>query len=42
MNVIDRILSSRVPGVSTAVTTLIAGWFALTFALTVGGLIVGA
>lgn len=42
MNAIGRILSSRVVNVSTAVTTIIAGWFALSFAVTVGGLLVGA
>jgi hypothetical protein len=39
---IDRVIPPRVFRVSTAVTVVIAGWFALTFALTVGGVILGA
>jgi hypothetical protein len=39
---IDRVIPPYVFGVSTVVTAIIAGWFALTFAFTVGGLALGA
>lgn len=42
MSSIDRVIPPRVFRVSTAVTVVTAGWFALTFALTVGGVILGA
>ncbi|HEX4944802.1 MAG TPA: hypothetical protein VFV55_10640 [Usitatibacteraceae bacterium] len=42
MKLIERIISSHALGVSTAITAIVAGWFALTFAITVGGLVVGA
>jgi hypothetical protein len=42
MSTIDRIVSPRAFRVSTAVMAIVAGWFALTFALAVGTLLVGA
>ena len=42
MESIDRVIPPHVFGVSTAVTAIVAGWFALTFAITLGGLALGA
>lgn len=42
MNVIDWIFSPHAFGVSSAITAIVAGWFALTFAITLGELVVGA
>jgi hypothetical protein len=42
MSTLDRVVSPQAFRVSTAVTVVIAGWFALTFAITVGGLLAGA
>jgi hypothetical protein len=42
MSTLDRVIPPRVFRVSTAITVVVAGWFALTFALTVGGVILGA
>ena len=42
MSTLDRVVSPQAFRVSTAVTLAIAGWFALTFAITVGALLVGA
>ena len=42
MSTLDRVVSPQAFRVSTAVTTVIAGWFALTFALTVAALLAGA
>lgn len=42
MSTLDQVIPPKAFRVSTAVTVLIAGWFALTFAVTVGGLLAGA
>lgn len=42
MSTIDRVIPPYAFGVSSAITAIIAGWFALTFAVTVGGVIAGA
>lgn len=42
MNAIDRIVSAPVREVSTAVTAIVAGWFTLAFAVSLGGILVGA
>ena len=42
MSTLDRVVSPQAFRVSTVVTVVIAGWFALTFAITVGGLLAGA
>jgi hypothetical protein len=42
MSTLDRVISPLAFRVSTAVTAVIAGWFALTFAFTVAGLLAGA
>jgi hypothetical protein len=42
MATLDRVISPQSFRVSTAVTVVVAGWFAFTFAVTVGALITGA
>lgn len=42
MSSLDRVIPPRVFRLSTAITGVIAGWFALTFAVTVGGVLLGA
>ena len=42
MSSIDQVVSPQAFRVSTAVTVVIASWFALTLAFTVGGLVAGA
>ncbi len=42
MSTLDRVVSPQAFRVSTAITGVIAGWFALTFAVTVAGVLVGA
>lgn len=42
MATLDRVISPLSFRVSTAVTVVVAGWFALTFAITVGALLTGA
>lgn len=42
MTSIDQVATPHALTVSTLVTVIVAGWFALTFAFTVGGLLVGA
>jgi hypothetical protein len=39
MNALDRIIAPHALGVGSVVTALVAGWFALTFALAVGGVL---
>jgi len=41
MATLDRVVPPRALRVSTAVTVITAGWFALTFAVTVGAMVVG-
>lgn len=41
MSTIDRVIPPYAFGVSSVITAIIAGWFALTFAVTVGGVIAG-
>ena len=42
MAALDRVIPPLAFRVSTAVTAVTAGWFALTFAITVGAVVVGA
>jgi len=42
MSSIDQVVPPRVFRISSAITGVIAGWFALTFFVTVGGVILGA
>lgn len=42
MNAAVRTRDPHALGVSTAVTVIVAGWFALTFAIALGGLFLGA
>ncbi len=42
MSALDRVVSPKVFRLSTAITGVVAGWFALTFAVTVGGVLLGA
>lgn len=42
MSSLDRVVPPQVFRLSTAITGVIAGWFALTFAVTVGGVLIGA
>ena len=42
MSSIDRVVSPQAFRVSTAVIVVVASWFALTFAITVGRLLAGA
>jgi hypothetical protein len=42
MATLDRVVPPRAFRVSTMITAVIAGWFALTFAVTVGAMVVGA
>lgn len=42
MATIDRVLSPNACRLSTAVTVVVAGWFAITFAVTVAGVLFGA
>ncbi len=42
MSSIDRVIPPQAFRVSTAITGVIAGWFALTFFFTVGGVLFGA
>jgi len=38
----DPVFATHALGVSTAVTAIVAGWFALTFAITLGALVLHA
>jgi len=42
MATLDRVVPPGAFRISTAITAVIAGWFALTFAVTVGAMVVGA
>lgn len=42
MSPLDRFLPPYARGVASVVTAIIAAWFALTFAVTVGAVLVGA
>ena len=42
MSSIDQVIPPRVFRISSAITGVVAGWFALTFFVTVGGVLLGA
>ena len=42
MSSIDQVIPPRVFRLATAITGVIAGWFALTLVITVGGVRIGA